>query len=188
MNIMITGGAGFIGSNLIKYLLRTTDVHIVNYDALTYAGNLGNLSDCESDPRYTFIHGDICNEALVNEVIEHHAITGIIHCAAESHVDRSIQSARPFVDTNVVGTLVLLEAAKRHGITRYLQMSTDEVYGTLGDEGFFTEETPLAPNSPYSASKASADCLVRSFVHTHGLNAVITRCSNNYGPYQFPEK
>lgn len=186
--ILVTGGAGFIGSNLIKYILEHSNTHIVNLDALTYAGNLQNLTDVELDSRYTFVHGSIQNAEIVRYVLRRYNISGIINCAAESHVDRSIQSAQPFVDTNIKGTLVLLEAAKEYGIRRFLQMSTDEVYGTLGAEGFFTEETPLQPNSPYSASKAASDCLVRSFVHTHNLDAVITRCSNNYGPYQFPEK
>lgn len=186
--LLITGGAGFIGSNLIRFLLRTTDVRIVNLDALTYAGNLENLSGVEHDPRLTFIRGSITDADLVDQSIIKHSIDGIINCAAESHVDRSIASAAPFVDTNVTGTLVLLEAAKKHHLKRFLQMSTDEVYGSLGPTGAFSEETPIAPNSPYSASKASADLLVRAFVHTHGLPAVITRCSNNYGPYQFPEK
>lgn len=186
--LLLTGGAGFIGSNLIRFLLRTTDVRIVNLDALTYAGNLENLSDVERDPRLTFVRGSITDAALVDRIITTHSVDGIINCAAESHVDRSIASAAPFVDTNVTGTLVLLEAAKEHGLQRYLQMSTDEVYGSLGPVGAFTEDTPIAPNSPYSASKAAADLLVRAFVHTHQVPAVITRCSNNYGPYQFPEK
>jgi len=186
--LLITGGAGFIGSNLIRFLLRTTDVHIVNLDSLTYAGNLENLADVENDPRLTFVRGSITNADVVDQIMSDHQIDGIINCAAESHVDRSIASAAPFVETNVTGTLVLLEAARKHGVRRFLQMSTDEVYGSLGPVGSFTEQSPIAPNSPYSASKASADLLVRAFVHTHGLPAVITRCSNNYGPYQFPEK
>ncbi len=186
--ILLTGGAGFIGSNLIRYILKHSTAHIVNLDALTYAGNLRNLSDVEQDSRYTFVHGSIENRDLVQQIMRRYSIRGIINCAAESHVDRSIMSAEPFVRTNVMGTLVMLEAAREYEVHRYLQVSTDEVYGSLGDDGFFTEETPLAPNSPYSASKAAADCLVRSFVHTHHLNAVITRCTNNYGAYQFPEK
>lgn len=186
--ILVTGGAGFIGSNLVKYLLAHSNAHIVNLDALTYAGNMQNLSDIELDSRYTFVHGSIQNAEIVRYLIRRYNIRGIINCAAESHVDRSIQSALPFIDTNVKGTLVLLEAAMEYKVPRYLQVSTDEVYGSLGESGAFTEETPLAPNSPYSASKAAADCLVRSFVHTHGLHAVTTRCSNNYGPYHFPEK
>jgi dTDP-glucose 4,6-dehydratase len=190
--IIVTGGSGFIGSNLIRYILTNSDWNVVNIDALTYAGNPENLSDIEHNPlyqgRYFFEHGDICDATFVNEICERYVLYGIINCAAESHVDRSIQSAKPFVDTNITGTLVLLEAAKKYEIQRYLQVSTDEVYGSLGSDGYFTEETPLAPNSPYSASKTAADCLVRAFVHTHNLNAVITRCSNNYGPFQFPEK
>lgn len=187
--LLITGGAGFIGSNFIRYLLNnTSDIEVLNYDVLTYAGNLENLIDVEDDKRYKFVKGNILNSELVKYVISEYEITGIINFAAESHVDRSIMSASPFVDTNIKGTLVLLEAAKELKIRRFLQVSTDEVYGSLGSEGLFTEETPLSPNSPYSASKTSADLLVRSFVETFGLNAVITRCSNNYGPYQFPEK
>ena len=186
--ILLTGGAGFIGSNLVRFLLHHTEARVVNLDALTYAGNLSNLRDVEHHERYTFVHGDITDAVCVESLIAEHDITGIIHCAAESHVDRSILSAEPFLNTNIGGTLVLLEAARARGITRYLQVSTDEVYGSLGPTGAFTEETPLAPNSPYSASKAGADLFVRAFVHTHGLDAVVTRCSNNYGPYQFPEK
>ncbi len=188
-NILITGGAGFIGSNFVKYMLReTADVNIFNYDALTYAGNLENLKEIEDDNRYRFIKGKIQNQELVRYVIQEYGITGIINFAAESHVDRSIISATPFIETNIQGTLVLLEVAKDFEIKRFLQVSTDEVYGSLGKEGLFTEMSPLSPNSPYSASKTSADLLVRAFVETYGLNAVITRCSNNYGPYQFPEK
>ncbi|MFM8472917.1 MAG: dTDP-glucose 4,6-dehydratase [Candidatus Kapaibacterium sp.] len=186
--ILVTCGAGFIGSNLVRFLLAQTDVRVVNLDALTYAGNLGNLRDVEHHERYAFVHGDITDASCVDAVIREHGVTGIIHCAAESHVDRSIISAKPFLNTNIGGTLVLLEAARTHALKRFLQVSTDEVYGTLGATGAFTEETPLAPNSPYSASKAGADLFVRAFVHTHGLDAVITRCSNNYGPFQFPEK
>lgn len=186
--VLVTGGAGFIGSNLIRWILSNRDWRVVNLDALTYAGNLANLRDVESDQRYRFVHGRIEDAALVHAVLEEHHIEGIIHCAAESHVDRSIAAAAPFIETNVRGTLVLLEAARQHGIERFIHVSTDEVYGTLGpDDPPFTEESPLAPNSPYAASKAGADCLVRAFVHTYGLPAIITRCSNNYGPYQFPE-
>jgi dTDP-glucose 4,6-dehydratase len=193
MTLLVTGGAGFIGANFVRYVLHhAPDVQLINLDALTYAGNLENLRDVERNPRYTFVHGSIQNKELVEHVCAKHGVTGIINFAAESHVDRSILSAAAFVETNIQGTLTLLEVAKtlhqRGQLTRYLQVSTDEVYGSLGDTGAFTEETPLAPNSPYSASKAGSDMLVRSFVHTHGLPAVITRCSNNYGPYQFPEK
>lgn len=188
MRILITGGMGFIGSNLIKYLLQTTDIYIVNLDLLTYAGNPDNLIDLINLENYTFIHGSINDAALVNDILERYEIEGIINCAAESHVDRSIVSASRFIDTNVCGTLVLLEAAKKYMIKKFLQMSTDEVYGTVRDGMKFTETSSILPNSPYAASKASADCLVRSFIHTYDFPAVITRCSNNYGPNQFPEK
>lgn len=186
--LLVTGGAGFIGSNFIRQALRTTDYTIINLDVLTYAGNLENLRDVEHNARYHFVHGSILNGELIEYVCRKFSVNGIINFAAESHVDRSIMSAAPFVQTNVQGTLVLLETARKVGIEKYLQISTDEVYGSLGDTGAFTEETPLAPNSPYSASKASADMLVRAFVHTHHFPAMMTRCSNNYGPYQFPEK
>ncbi len=187
--VLVTGGAGFIGSNLIRWILANRDWRIVNLDALTYAGNLANLHDVESDPRYSFVHGRIEDVVLVRSVLSEYGIEGIIHCAAESHVDRSIMAAAPFVETNVRGTLSLLEAAREHGVERFIHVSTDEVYGSLGPtDPPFTEESPLAPNSPYAASKAAADCLVRAFVHTYNLPAIITRCSNNYGPYQFPEK
>jgi dTDP-glucose 4,6-dehydratase len=185
---MVTGGCGFIGSNFIRHLLET-DPHleVVNFDALTYAGNPANLADYADSPRYTFVKGDITDRDAVRAVVRE-GIGGIVHFAAESHVDRSIQDSGPFVRTNVLGTQVLLDAAREYLVPRFVHVSTDEVYGTLGPTGYFTEETPLAPNSPYAASKASSDLLVRSYVHTFGLNAVITRCSNNYGPYQFPEK
>lgn len=187
--VLVTGGAGFIGSNLIRWILANRDWRIVNLDALTYAGNLANLHDVESDPRYSFVHGRIEDVVLVRSVLSEYGIEGIIHCAAESHVDRSIMAAAPFVETNVRGTLSLLEAAREHDVERFIHVSTDEVYGSLGPtDPPFTEESPIAPNSPYAASKAAADCLVRAFVHTYNLPAIITRCSNNYGPYQFPEK
>lgn len=187
--VLVTGGAGFIGSNLIRWILVNRDWRIVNLDALTYAGNLANLHNVESDPRYSFVHGRIEDVVLVRSVLSEYGIEGIIHCAAESHVDRSIMAAAPFVETNVRGTLSLLEAAREHGVERFIHVSTDEVYGSLGPtDPPFTEESPIAPNSPYAASKAAADCLVRAFVHTYNLPAIITRCSNNYGPYQFPEK
>ncbi len=187
--VLVTGGAGFIGSNLIRLILRSRDWHVVNLDALTYAGNLANLRDVEQEPRYHFVHGRIEDASLVRRVMEQYGIRGIIHCAAESHVDRSIMSAEPFVETNIRGTLVLLEAARACSVERFVHVSTDEVYGSLQpDDPPFTEESPLQPNSPYAASKAAADCLVRAFVHTYGMPALITRCSNNYGPYQFPEK
>lgn len=188
LNLLVTGGAGFIGSNFIKLLLDTTNVNIFNLDLLTYAGNLANLSDIENKPNYKFIHGDIQDAILVSNIIEENKIDGIINFAAESHVDRSILNSKPFVDTNINGTLNLLDNAKKHNVKRFLQVSTDEVYGSLGATGYFTEQTPLAANSPYSASKASADLLVRAYNHTFGLETVTTRCSNNYGAYQFPEK
>ncbi|MGI6384568.1 MAG: dTDP-glucose 4,6-dehydratase [bacterium] len=187
MKLLVTGGAGFIGSNFIRYYLEAhPQDEIVNFDALTYAGNLENLAGVDKDKRYTFVKGDITDvEAVAAAMSGAHAV---INFAAESHVDRSIEGPGVFVTTNVMGTQVLLEAAKTQGVGRYLQVSTDEVYGSLGPEGCFTEETPLAPNSPYSASKAGADLLVRAYYHTFGMDTVVTRCSNNYGPYQFPEK
>jgi dTDP-glucose 4,6-dehydratase len=186
--LLITGGCGFIGSNFIRHLLETdAEVHVVNLDLLTYAGNLANLTDVAKNPRYRFVHGDITDRETVRKIVSA-GVGGIINFAAESHVDRSILDSGPFIRTNVIGTQTLLDAAREFTVPRYLQISTDEVYGTLGPSGAFTEETPLAPNSPYSASKAAADMLVRSYVHTFGLPALITRCSNNYGPYQFPEK
>ncbi len=188
-NLLITGGAGFIGSNFIRWILKNDEnVFVVNLDALTYAGNLENLSDVENSSRYKFVKGDIGDEKLTDELFEKFDFDGVINFAAESHVDRSILNSKPFIDTNVAGTLNLLEAAKRAGKTRFLQISTDEVYGSLGEEGYFTERTPLDPRSPYSASKAAADFLTKAYVNTYGLDARITRCSNNYGPYQFPEK
>ncbi|MCK5801434.1 MAG: dTDP-glucose 4,6-dehydratase [Lentisphaeria bacterium] len=187
--ILITGGAGFIGVNFVRQLLADEpDVTVVNLDALTYAGNLASLADCLQHPRHRFVRGNIGNSELVRHVIREHKIDGIINFAAESHVDRSIAAPGVFVDTNVGGTLNLLAAAREAGVRRFLQVSTDEVYGSLGAEGFFTETTPLSPNSPYSASKAGADHLVHAFHHTFGMDTVITRCSNNYGAYQFPEK
>ena len=186
--LLITGGCGFIGSNFVRYVLDADPtVRIVNLDKLTYAGNLSNLADLARHPRYEFVCGDVADRDCVRRVLRG-GVDGILHFAAESHVDRSIHDASPFIQTNIVGTQVLLDAAREFGVGRFLQVSTDEVYGSLGAEGCFTEETPLAPRSPYAASKASADLLVASYVHTHGLPAVITRCSNNYGPYQFPEK
>jgi dTDP-glucose 4,6-dehydratase len=188
LNILVTGGAGFIGSNFVKLMLEKTSHKIVNVDSLTYAGNLKNLTDIENNPNYVFLKAQIQDITSINSIIEEQKIEAVINFAAESHVDRSILDSRPFVDTNVMGTLVLLDLAKKHNLKRYLQVSTDEVYGSLGATGLFTEETPLSANSPYSASKASADLLVRAYHHTHGLDTVTTRCSNNYGPYQFPEK
>ncbi len=183
MRLLITGGAGFIASNYIRHVLSAhPEYHVVNLDKLTYAGNLENLRDIEASERYTFIRGDICDRELL-EGIEFDAI---IHFAAESHVDRSILDARPFLETNIMGTNNLLEIARQRECT-LLHISTDEVYGSTA-EGFFNEDSPLMPNSPYAASKASSDLLVRSYIETHNIRAMITRCSNNYGPYQFPEK
>lgn len=186
--VLVTGGCGFIGSNFVRHLLRTDSAaRVVNLDALTYAGNPANLADLEGHPRYTFLKGDITNADEVRAAMGR-GVTDVINFAAESHVDRSIQNSGPFVRANVFGTQVLLDAVREFRIARYVQVSTDEVYGSLGPTGFFREDTPLAPNSPYSASKAAGDVLVRAYCHTFGLNAVITRCSNNYGPYQYPEK
>jgi len=183
---MVTGGAGFIGSNFIRLVLRETDYSVVNFDALTYAGNLENLADVSNNPRYRLIRASITDAKEVNSCVES-GIDVIINFAAETHVDRSILDSRSFVETNVLGTQVLLDAARQHRVPVYLQISTDEVYGSL-EIGSFTEESPLAPNSPYSSSKAGADLLVQAYHRTYGLDARITRCSNNYGPYQFPEK
>jgi dTDP-glucose 4,6-dehydratase len=189
VNLLITGGAGFIGSCYAR-LVRRKRPHdlLVNVDALTYAGNLENLRHLEGDPRHIFVRGDIRDGAAMLELMQRHEIDAVINFAAESHVDRSILSAEPFLDTNVLGTLRLLEAARAAKVRRYVQVSTDEVYGSLGETGAFREDTPLSPRSPYSASKASADHFVMAFHETHGMDTVITRCSNNYGPYQFPEK
>lgn len=188
-NILITGGAGFIGSNFINYILKQRDDYfIVNLDKLTYAGNLENLKSSQDNPNYHFIKGDICNAELVRYIFENFDIKYVINFAAESHVDRSILGSGIFYMTNVLGTNVLLEIAREAGIDKFVQISTDEVYGSLGKTGKFTEETPLSPNSPYSSSKAAADLMCLSFYHTYNLPVVITRCSNNYGSYQFPEK
>jgi dTDP-glucose 4,6-dehydratase len=188
-NILITGGAGFIGSNFIRMVLTEhPDCFVVNLDKLTYAGNLENLAEFRNRGQYRFVHGDICDGSLVGRLIGEYHIDAIVNFAAESHVDRSIAGPKVFIETNVTGTLSLLEAARDKNVDRFLQVSTDEVYGALGAEGKFTEQTLLSPNSPYSASKAAADHLVRAFGHTWGLRYNVTRCSNNYGPYQFPEK
>jgi dTDP-glucose 4,6-dehydratase len=200
-SILVTGGAGFIGSNFIPYFLEAhSDYHVVNLDALTYAGNLDNLKEVEANPRYTFVKGDICDRALVEELFKKHDFFGVIHFAAESHVDNSISGPEAFIRTNINGTFTLLDVARKNWIkapfefvngkerNRFLHVSTDEVYGTLGQTGLFTESTPYAPNSPYSASKAGSDLLVRSYFHTYGLNVVTTNCSNNYGPKQHQEK
>lgn len=186
--ILVTGGCGFIGSNFIRYVLKNSDYEVINLDKLTYAGNLKNLVDVQDNPKYKFYRGDICNYELVTYIVEKEKIDSIINFAAESHVDRSILSSQEFIRTNVTGTNVLLEVTRQFELERFVQISTDEVYGSLGPEGKFTETTPLSPNSPYSASKASADLLVKAYNHTYGLPTLITRCSNNYGPYQFPEK
>ena len=188
-NILITGGAGFIGSNYINYILSERDDYfIVNLDKLTYAGNLENLKTSEKNKNYQFIKGDIGNSDLIKYIFEKYKIKYVINFAAESHVDRSILGSEVFYRTNVLGTNILLEWSRKFEVEKFLQVSTDEVYGSLGPEGLFTETTPVSPNSPYSSSKAAADMMVMSFYHTFGFPAVITRCSNNYGPFQFPEK
>lgn len=188
-NILVTGGAGFIGANFVKMLLdEFPETTVVNLDCLTYAGNLENLADCAQNPRHIFAHGDIRDAETVSKLLKQHNIEGIINFAAESHVDRSIEGPEIFVDTNIKGTLNLLQCAKSSGVKRFLQVSTDEVYGSLGKDGLFTEQTTIKPNSPYSASKAAADHMVHAFHHTYGMDTIITRCSNNYGPFQFPEK
>jgi dTDP-glucose 4,6-dehydratase len=188
-NVLVTGGAGFIGSNFINYILdERDDYNIINLDKLTYAGNLENLVLSQSKKNYHFIKGDIINAELVNYLFQKFDIKYVINFAAESHVDRSILGSEVFFRSNVLGTNVLLEASRKFEVKKFLQVSTDEVYGSLDTEGLFTEDTPLHPNSPYSASKASADMMALSFHHTYGLPVVITRCSNNYGSYQFPEK
>ncbi len=202
-NLLVTGGAGFIGSNFVQYILEHSDtVRVLNLDLLTYAGNLANLKGCENDERYHFVRGDIRDRKLLEQLFLEYEIDTVVHFAAESHVDRSITEPEIFLSTNVLGTQALLDAAKDSWKiepdnkysqeykedVKFLQVSTDEVYGALGKEGMFTETTPLAPNSPYSASKASADMVVRAYHNTFGLPVNITRCSNNYGPYQFPEK
>ncbi len=185
--VLVTGGAGFIGSSFIKYILKKhTDWKIINLDALTYAGNLFNLKEVEKKPNYTFVHGNICDETIVADLVRQ--CDYIVNFAAETHVDRSIDSSKVFIETNVLGTQNLLEAARRNKIERFLQISTDEVYGSIEGDGYFYETTPLAPNSPYSASKASADMLALAYYKTYGLPVVITRCSNNYGENQYPEK
>jgi dTDP-glucose 4,6-dehydratase len=187
--ILVTGGAGFIGSNFVRMVLtEQSNIRIVNLDNLTYAGNLESLGEYLNHPNHIFVKGDICDGKLVDELVVKHKIDAIVNFAAESHVDRSLVEPGIFIQTNVTGTLNLLKVALDHKLERFLQVSTDEVYGSLGAEGFFTETTPLSPNSPYSASKASADMLVNAFGHSWGLRYNITRCSNNYGPYQFPEK
>jgi dTDP-glucose 4,6-dehydratase len=188
-SVLVTGGAGFIGSNFVRYMLdRHPEVSVVNFDGLTYAGNLENLADVADRPLYRFVKGDICDRAAVEKAFKDHACDTVVHFAAESHVDRSILGAAVFVQTNVLGTQVLLDVARECRVERFLHVSTDEVYGSLGPTGKFTEQTPLHPNSPYSASKAGSDLLALAAYHTFDLPVVLTRCSNNYGPYQFPEK
>lgn len=192
--VLVTGGCGFIGVNFVRLLLaEKTDWRVINLDKLTYAGNLQSLADVSSHPNYSFVKGDICDAALLDRLFSEHQIDTVAHFAAESHVDRSITGPAEFIQTNVVGTFTLLEAAKKHWSgksegCRFLHVSTDEVFGSLGATGFFTEETAYDPRSPYSASKASSDHLARAYFHTYGLPVLITNCSNNYGPYQFPEK
>ncbi len=195
--ILVTGGAGFIGSNFVRQWIAEEKTRLANLDKLTYAGNLDSLADVAQNPRYVFVHGDICDGPLASRLLEEHQPQAIVNFAAESHVDRSIDGPAAFVETNVVGTFRLLETARRYwsGLGepersrfRFLHVSTDEVYGSLGPTGFFTEETPYVPNSPYSASKAAADHFAHAYHHTYGLPVLVTNCSNNYGPYQFPEK
>ena len=201
MNVLITGGAGFIGSNFVPYFLETNkDLKVVNIDSLTYAGDLENLKEVKNNSNYTFVKGDICDRQLIESLFEEHNFKGVIHFAAESHVDNSISNPDAFIKTNIFGTFNLLDVAKKHWMKgpneikqgyencRFHHISTDEVYGTLGETGLFTEQTPYAPNSPYSASKASSDFIIRSYFHTYGMNVVTTNCSNNYGPKQHDEK
>jgi len=189
MNILVTGGAGFIGSNFVHYMLQRYETYkIINFDALTYSGNLNNVKSLQGHPNYSFVKGEIQNGELLEHVIKERDVHVIVNFAAESHVDRSIENPIPFYDTNVIGTVTLLELVKKYSHTKLVQVSTDEVYGSLGKTGRFTEETPLAPNSPYSSSKASADMIALSYYKTYQLPVIVTRCSNNYGPYQYPEK
>lgn len=189
MNILVTGGAGFIGSNFVRMILSEhTDIFVVNLDKLTYAGNLENLSGFMENDNHKFVKGDICDAVLVEELLEVYQVNAVVNFAAESHVDRSLVDPGQFIETNIQGTLTLLRAAQEKKIDRFLQVSTDEVYGSLGKEGMFTETSPISPNSPYSASKAAADHFVHAYGHSFGLKYNITRCSNNYGEYQFPEK
>ncbi len=195
--LLVTGGAGFIGGNFVHLLMNQGDVRVINLDLLTYAGNLDTLADIKEGDRYTFVQGDICNKELVSDLLRRYRPSAVVNFAAESHVDRSIDAPADFVQTNVVGTFNLLERSRQYCSSlpknqaeafRFLHVSTDEVYGSLGAEGLFTEDTPYAPNSPYSASKAASDHLVRAWYHTYGLPVITTNCSNNYGPCQFPEK
>ena len=200
-SILVTGGAGFIGSNFVPYFVeKYSDYHVINLDKLTYAGNLDNVKECEGKANYTFVQGDICDRALIEKLFHDHDIRGVIHFAAESHVDNSIKNPGAFINTNINGTFTLIDVAFRHWMSapnqdkpgyedcRFHHISTDEVYGTLGETGFFTEKTSYAPNSPYSASKASSDFIVRAYHHTYGMNVTTSNCSNNYGPKQHHEK
>jgi dTDP-glucose 4,6-dehydratase len=189
MKVLVTGGAGFIGSSFVRYALKSRqDIEVVNYDLLTYAGNLRNVQDVAQDPRYEFVRGDIADPVQVANVFEANRFDAVVNFAAETHVDRSILDSAPFVRTNIEGTRCLLEESRRHKVSKFAHISTDEVYGSLGPTGAFREDTPIDPTSPYSASKAAADFLVLAYHRTHKVPAVITRCCNNYGPYQFPEK
>jgi len=190
MNLLVTGGCGFIGSHFVRYRLeRYPDDSVVNLDALTYSGNLANLEDVADDPRYRFVRGSICDRPLVERVCEESGVDAIVNFAAQTHVDRSILDASPFVEANIRGVQVLLDVVRERRIPRFIQVSTDEVYGALApDDPPTDEQAPLAPNSPYAASKAAADLLIRAYWRTYGVGAIITRCTNNYGPYQFPEK
>ena len=189
MKILVTGGAGFIGSSFIRYALETRKgIEIVNFDLLTYAGNLGNLAELANDSRYQFVRGDIAENSHVEKAFRKHRPDVVVNFAAETHVDRSIENSAPFVRANVEGTRCLLDQARAHKVSRFIQISTDEVYGSLGSTGSFREDSPLDPSSPYSASKAAADLMALSYFRTYRLPCVVTRCSNNYGPYQFPEK
>lgn len=187
-SLLITGGAGFIGSNFIRYVLNNSDYSVINFDLLTYSGNLENLKDIDNHQNYTFIKGDICDKKKLNEVFSTNKIDGIINFAAESHVDRSILDSQPFLNSNVNGVVSLMDIARQYGIKRFLQISTDEVYGSAKEGETFDELSPLIPNSPYSASKAAADLMVHSYIKTHNFPAIITRSSNNFGPFQYPEK
>jgi dTDP-glucose 4,6-dehydratase len=189
MRLLVTGGAGFIGSNFIRHILAADPAcQVINYDKLTYAGNLENLKDIEKHPRYAFVHGDICDRILLGDSIRKYTIDAIINFAAETHVDRSIAAPQDFLETDILGTYTLLDAVKQHGVKKFIQVGTDEVYGDYDQGGYAAESAPVKPSSPYSASKAGADLQVLAYHRTYGLPVIITRCTNNYGPYQYPEK